>query len=50
MCSELCEKINEAFERIEQKKKNGCKVLECKTIDENIKLRRENIKLKSENS
>lgn len=38
--------LDEAFERMEQKKKNGCKVLECKTIDENIKLRRENIRLR----
>jgi hypothetical protein len=35
-------------ERINFAKENGCKLLECKTIDNNIKLRLENIKLKSE--
>ena len=33
-------------ERINFNKENGCKLLDCKVIDENIKLRQENIKLK----
>lgn len=33
-------------ERINFAKENGCKLLDCKVIDENIKLRQENIKLK----
>ena len=33
-------------ERINFNKENGCKLLDCKVIDANIKLRQENIKLK----
>ena len=36
-------------ERIKWSKENGCKLLDCKTIDSNIELRRENIKLRNEN-
>ena len=42
---EVNEKIEE---QIKISRENGCKLLECKTIDNNIALRRENIKLKSE--
>ena len=34
--------------RLKLAKENGCKVLDCKTIDNNIKLRLENIKLRKE--
>ena len=34
--------------RLKLAKENGCKVLDCKTIDNNIKLRLENIKLRKD--
>lgn len=40
--------IEKIEEHIKISKENGCKLLECKTIDDNIALRRENIKLKKE--
>lgn len=40
--------IKKLEEQIKISKENGCKLLECKTIDDNIALRRENIKLKKE--
>lgn len=46
MQEKIEEKLNEIEERIKLSKENGCKLLECKTIDRNIALQLENIKLK----
>lgn len=40
--------LGDMEEKINWQKENGCKLLDCKTIDNNIQLRRENFKLRQE--